>query len=441
MGGLSPSPWLADEVRFISSFSARTMTTAAILIILFSIASAVAVAVRRLPIPYTVALVLVGLVLGPLRAVEPARLTKELLFTVFLPGLLFEAAFHLDSKVFRRMWAAIAALAIPGVIATIGITAAVLTITFRGLGIVPDFTWGTALVFAALIAATDPVAVTALFRRLSAPPDLLVLIEGESLFNDGTSIVFLSLTLAYVTGTSMTSASLGGEFLLVAGGGAVVGLAAGTLAVQTIKRVDDQMVEITLTTIAAYGSFVLAESFHVSGVIATVVAGMLCGSNSRSAMSEKTQAAVEVFWEYVAFALNSIVFLLIGFEVSIATLAASWREIFIAYVAVLLARAVIIFGGSFAWQVIRRGRGPGIPLSWNIVLVWGGLRGALSMVLALALGADFANRDLVVTITAGVVLLTLLVQGLTMAPLIRHLTGTEQHRDSWERAELVTKPN
>ncbi len=417
------------------------MTTAATLVVLFSIASAVAVAVRRLPIPYTVALVLVGLVLGPLHAVEPARLTKELLFTVFLPGLLFEAAFHLDSKVFRRMWAAIAALAIPGVIATIGITAAVLTITFRGLGIVPDFTWGTALVFAALIAATDPVAVTALFRRLSAPPDLLVLIEGESLFNDGTSIVFLSLTLAYVTGTSMTSASLGAEFLLVAGGGAVVGLAAGTLAVQTIKRVDDQMVEITLTTIAAYGSFVLAESFHVSGVIATVVAGMLCGSNSRSAMSEKTQAAVEVFWEYVAFALNSIVFLLIGFEVSLATLAASWREIFIAYVAVLLARAVIIFGGNFAWQVIRRGRGPGIPFSWNIVLVWGGLRGALSMVLALALGADFANRDLVVTITAGVVLLTLLVQGLTMAPLIRRLAGTEQHRDSWERAELVTKPN
>jgi NhaP-type Na+/H+ or K+/H+ antiporter len=290
-----------------------------------------------------VALVLVGLVLGPLHAVEPARLTKELLFTVFLPGLLFEAAFHLDSKVFQRMWAAIAALAIPGVIATIGITAAVLTITFRGLGIVPDFTWGTALVFAALI--------------------------------------------------------------------------------------------------AAYGSFVLAESFHVSGVIATVVAGMLCGSGSRSAMSEKTQAAVEVFWEYVAFALNSIVFLLIGFEVSIATLAASWREIFIAYVAVLLARAAIIFGGGFAWQVIRRGRGPGIPFSWNIVLVWGGLRGALSMVLALALGADFANRDLVVTITAGVVLLTLLVQGLTMAPLLRHLAGTEQHRDSWERAELVTKPN
>jgi Na+:H+ antiporter len=417
------------------------VTTAATLIILFSIASAVAVAVRRLPVPYTVALVVVGLILGPLHAVGSARLTKDLLFTVFLPGLLFEAAFHLDSKVFRRMWAAIAALAIPGVIAAIGITATVLTVSFRGLGSVPDFTWGTALVFASLIAATDPVAVTALFRRLSAPADLLVLIEGESLLNDGTSIVFLSLTLAYVAGAPMTTASLGAEFLLVAGGGAVVGFAAGALAIQTIKRIDDQMVEITLTTIAAYGSFVLAESLHVSGVIATVVAGMLCGSNSRSAMSDKTHAAVEVFWEYVAFALNSIVFLLIGFQVSLTTLMVSWREILIAYVAVVVARAVIIFGGNFVWRIVRRGRGHSIPFSWNVVLVWGGLRGALSMVLALGLGADFSNRDLIVTMTTGVVLLTLLVQGLTMAPLIRRLTGAQQRRDSWEGAELATKPN
>lgn len=166
------------------------MTTAGTLVILFCVASAVAVVVRRLPVPYTVALVVVGLVLGSLHAVEPAHLTKELLFTVFLPGLLFEAAFHIDSAVFRRTWVAVAGLAIPGVIAAIGITAVILTAAFRGLAIVPDFAWGSALVFSAVIAATDPVAVTALFRRLHVSEDLLVLIESESLLNDGTSIVF-----------------------------------------------------------------------------------------------------------------------------------------------------------------------------------------------------------------------------------------------------------
>lgn len=316
---------------------------------------------------------------------------------------------------------AIAALAIPGVVAAIGITAVVVAVAFRGLAIVPHFAWGTALVFAALIAATDPVAVTALFRRLSVPEDFLVLVEGESLLNDGTSIVFLSLILAYVAGSPTTSASLLSEFFLVSGGGAVIGLAVGTIVIQAIRRIDDPMVEITLTTIAAYGSFVLAETLHVSGVIATVVAGMLCGNGARHAMSVTTRAAVEIFWEYVAFALNSVVFLLIGFEVSLAALAASWREIAIAYIAVLLARTLIVFGGASVWTRIRRGRRAGVPFSWNAVLVWGGLRGALSMVLALALGLDLPHRELVVTMTAGVVLLTLLVQGLTMAPLIRRL--------------------
>ena len=137
------------------------------------------------------------------------------------------------------------------------------------------------------------------------------------------------------------------------------------------------MVEITLTTIAAYGSFVLGEGLHVSGVIATVVAGMLCGNSARRAMSATTHAAVEIFWEYVAFALNSVVFLPIGFEVSLNTLAASWREISIAYAAVLIPRALIVFGGNYVWRAIRRGPRAGVPFSWNTVLVWGGLRGAL----------------------------------------------------------------
>ena len=200
------------------------MTTLSTLIALFCIATAVAVAVRRLRVPYTVALVIVGLLLGFVRPVEAPHLTKEVLFTVFLPGLLFEAAFHIEFAVFRKMWVAVTALAIPGVVVAIGIIAVVVTAAFRGFSLVPDFGWGTALVFAALIAATDPVAVTALFRQLSAPAELRVLIEGESLLNDGTAVVFLSLILAYIAGMRLTGASLLVEFVMVAGGGALAGL-------------------------------------------------------------------------------------------------------------------------------------------------------------------------------------------------------------------------
>ncbi len=398
------------------------MNTVSTVIVLFCIATAVAVAVQHLRIPYTVALLIVGLVLGSFRMVDPPHLTKDLLFAVFLPGLLFEAAFHLESGVFRRLWITIAALAIPGVVTAMGITAIVLVAALRGFGLVPDLTWGTALVFSALIAATDPVAVTALFRTLSVPKDLLVLVEGESLFNDGTAIVFLALTLARVIGLSATGTSLLIDFIRVTGGGALVGLVVGIVVTRVMRRIDDPMIEITLTTIAAYGSFVVGENVHVSGVIATVVAGMLCGHDvRRDRTSAATRAALESFWEYAAFALNSVVFLLIGFEVSLASLAASWRSIGIAYVAVLVARSLIVFGGRLLTWPLSRGGGSRLPRSWSIVLVWGGLRGALSMVLALSLDPRLPHHDLIVTMTTGVVLLTLLIQGLTMAPLIHRL--------------------
>jgi CPA1 family monovalent cation:H+ antiporter len=394
------------------------------LIVLFCIATAVAIAAHRLRTPYTVALLIVGLVLGAFQLVAPPHLTKGLLFGVFLPGLLFEAAFHIEASVFRRLWIAIAALAIPGVIIAMAITSLILVAALRGFGLVPDLAWGTALIFSALIAATDPVAVTALFRDLSAPRDLIVLIEGESLFNDGTAIVFLSLVLAAVSGTRGTAIGLVVDFVRIAGGGGVIGIIIAVAASHAIRRVSDPVIEIALTTIAAYGSFALAEEVHLSGVIATVVAGMVCGhhlrDDARRADGGGATGALESFWEYIAFALNSVVFLLIGFEVSMSALLAAWKEILAAYVAVLVARVLIVFGGQLIASPFSRQIGPR-PNAWSIVLVWGGLRGALSMVLALALGADLDNRALIVTMTTGVVLLTLLVQGLTMAPLLRRL--------------------
>src|SRR4051794_16577494 len=169
-------------------------------VILFSIASLVAIAVRRTRVPYTVALVVVGLIVASLRIVEPPHLTKELLFALFLPGLVFEAAYNIHVRELRASWKTITGLAVPGVIAAIALTAAIMTMVFRLVGLEPELTPQSMVVFAALVAATDPIAVVSLFRKLGVPPRLTTIVEAESLFNDGTSIVALSLVLSYVGG-------------------------------------------------------------------------------------------------------------------------------------------------------------------------------------------------------------------------------------------------
>lgn len=394
------------------------MQTEITLILLFMVATAVALVATRLRLPYTVALVLTGLFLGQLHAFEPLHLTQELLFAVFLPGLLFEAAFHLDFALFRRDQSLILTLAIPGVMAAILLTAAILVPAAALLPLADAFTWEHALVFGALVAATDPIAVVGLFRTLGAPHRLTALLEGESLLNDGTSIVFYGLILGVVGGAAVSASGVFLEFIRVVGLGAGVGFVIGLVVSTIVHQVDDAMVEITLTTIAAYGAFAGAEWIHGSGVIATVIAGMLCGNyGARTGMTPTTRIAVETFWEYVAFALNSIIFLLIGFEVRLHDMLASWPFIMSAFLAVTLGRAAVVFAVT---GLVARGASA-IPPAWRTLLSWGGLRGGLSMVLALSLPAALPNRGLLVTTTFGVVLLSILVQGLSMAPLLRRL--------------------
>ena len=249
-----------------------------VFVALFSIATAVALITRWFKFPYTVALVLAGLVLGTVHFIDPPHLTKELLYAVFLPGLIFEAALHLDFHKFWQNKLAIHTLAVPGVAVAILLTALVLLPLASVLHLAHSFSFKNALVFAGLIAATDPIAVVALFRELGAPQRLTVLIEAESLLNDGTAVVFFTLILGMVSGGNYSLGSAVLEFGRVVGLGIAVGLGIGFLASRLTKRVDDPMIEITLTTITAYGSFVLAEYFRGSGIIATVAAGMLFGS-------------------------------------------------------------------------------------------------------------------------------------------------------------------
>ena len=405
------------------------METETILVLLFIVATAVAIAVQRLAIPYTVALVVTGLVLGMLNAFVPPHLTKALLFNIFLPGLLFEAAFYIEFKQYLRNRLTINSLALPGVIVAILLTALILTPAANKLNFVQNFTWKQAMVFGAIISASDPIAVVAIFKNLGVPKRLSVLLEGESLLNDGTAIVFFTLSVALVQGIEVTAGGLAFDFIKIVGIGALIGTGIGLAVSQIIRHVDDPMIEITLTTIAAYGSFLAAEHFHYSGVIATVCAGMLCGNyGARVGMSPSTRIAVETFWQYLAFALNSIVFLLIGLEVHFQALLASWQAILVAYLVVTVGRAIIIFGVS---SLLRKTR-ERIPWSWSVVLTWGGLRGALPMVLVLSLPKDFPNEELLVSMTFGVVILSILVHGLTMSPLLKWLGIVHKHQTNVE---------
>jgi len=295
------------------------------------------------------------------------------------------------------------------------LTAATLVGALRLAGVA--LAWGPAFVFATLIAATDPIAVVALVRTLGAPSRLGVLIEGESLLNDGTAAVSFAAAVAYVLGSQPDVASLAVHFTYAIGAAVAIGVVIGFATRRLLSWLDDVMVMITMTTTAAYGSFLIADTLGASGVIAAVVAGLLSGTNaSQRAISPPARAALQSFWQYIAFALNSLVFLLIGFQARVGQLLLAWRTILFAYVMVTLVRLAVTY--LVVGVMPKRER---LPRGWTAVLAWSGLRGSLSMVLALSLPAAMPQRELIVEMTVGVVMLSILVQGMTVSPLMRWL--------------------
>jgi len=313
-------------------------------------------------------------------------------------------------------------LAVPGVVLSMVLIAVALSPAAGALSLAPGFDWQHALVFGALIAATDPVAVVALFRSMGAPRRLTTLLEGESLFNDGSAIVFFTMSLALIEGADSTASALLFQFLSIVGIAAAIGAAVGLCTSSLMRRQLNPLLEIVLTTVAAYGSFTAAETLHSSGVIATVVAGILCGNlGLRRGTAGSARTALETFWEYVTFALNSIVFLLIGFEVRLSQLLHYWPAILLAYCVVTFSRAAIVATA----QLLLRWSQERFPWRWSVILTWGGLRGALAMVLALSLPPTFEYRDLVITMTFGVALISILAQGLTMSSLLTALGGVK----------------
>jgi CPA1 family monovalent cation:H+ antiporter len=380
-----------------------------VVIELLLIVSLVAIVVRRLRIPYTVALVLAGLVITAQRPLA-IKLTPELILALLLPPLLFEAAFHLDLDELRHSLVPIVTLAVPGVLIT---TLIIGGITALGTGM----PLAVAMVFGALLAATDPVSVVAFFRQLGAPRRLGIIVEGESLFNDGTAVVIFRIALAIAVAGQFNLATSLTNFMWRAAGGLVVGGLLGWIISRLIARVNDHLIETTLTTVLAYGTYLAAERLNVSGVLAVVAAGLVNGNIGPAGMSPTARIVISNFWEYVSFIANSLVFLLIGLDINVQRLVANWSALAWAIAAVLASRAVVAYGLS--WAVHRFNRS--MPTPYRHVLFWGGLRGAISLALVLSLQSDFPQRDLLAVMAFGVVLFTLLVQGTTMQFLLSRL--------------------
>jgi CPA1 family monovalent cation:H+ antiporter len=390
------------------------------LVAVLMVASVLAVAVKATPVPYAVALALAGLAAGI--AIGPGGLSLELtpglILFVLLPGLLFEAAFRLRWRELRPNLPAVLILATLGVLVT---TAVVALLGHWALALsVP-----LAILLGAMIAPTDPVSVVAVFRRLLVPERLLNLIEAESLANDGTGVVVFTIALAGSLSGSISPGPAVLDFLRLSLGGVGLGLAVGYALSFVTSRIDDVQIEITLTAIAAYGGYLAGDLLHVSGILAVVAAGLVIGNHGRDrGMSESTRRAVDGFWDYLAFVLNSLIFLLIGLAVPWHDLIANLGPVLAGAGIALLARAVTVYALVGALRPLGRG----VSLGWQHLLVWGGLRGAIAVALVLSLtqaGPEFA---LVRALVYGVTLVSIVVQGITIGPLTRLMVRVPQGR-------------
>lgn len=398
-----------------------THFTITIVIVLLLIASGVAMATKWLPVPYTIALVLVGIIISPMHFLPPVHISPDLILLIFLPALIFEASWSLKLARIRANLFPILFLAIVGVGLSVLITGSIVHWT-AGLA------WGSAMLFGAIISPTDPVSVLALFKRLGVPRRLRVIMEGESLFNDGTAVVLFTIIVNIVSGVSSVDSAgtlfehLLTTFTIVVLGGMALGIAIGLYASHLTSHFDDHLLEITLTTIAAYGSFIIAERIHVSPVIAVLLAGLILGNYGREkGMSENTRVAVDSFWEYAAFVVNSLVFLVIGLEIQLEFLLSYALPILLAVSAMMVARLLVTYGTFIGLNRFIQS----IPWRWQHVMFWGGLRGAVSIALALSLPANLPDRVQLVAMTFGAVTFSLLVQGLTISKVLKVLRISE----------------
>ena len=378
---------------------------------LLLISALVAMLTRRLRLPYTVGLVLAGMALYVLQIHIKWHLSKDLIFSIFLPPLVFEAALFINWKNFKKHLPVIAVLASVGVMLAAAVTAV-------GMHYALDWDWGSATIFGVLISATDPVSVIATFKQAQVEGRLRLLIEAESLLNDGTAAVAFVAVLSILTGGHQDFIAIAGNLLLTILGGVTVGAVTAFSLMFLAGRTPDYLVEMTFTTLAAYGSFFIAERFHMSGVLAALTAGLVVGNyRSSSAITRAGRQALGPFWEFAAFIANSIIFLLIGAQEAQQHFKGIWLPLLGAVAMVTLGRAVAVYPLCALFFKSRFV----VTYQHQHILFWGGLRGALALALALALPYEMPNHDAIVTVTFAVVAFSVFVQGLTIPLLLRKL--------------------
>ncbi len=388
-------------------------------------------------LPLTILLVFVGIAISAfgqnvpgLSILSDFQLTPELVLFVFIPTLIFESAFNLDARDVGRNILPILTLAIPGLLISTAIIGFIFS-TFT------EFDLLVALLLGAILSATDPVAVISIFKQLGVPERLTVLVEGESLFNDATSLVLAGILAGLVAVGAFSPEVLVdglGEFVVVFFGGVAVGWILALMTGYTLGAVEsDPAIEITLTTILAYFAFIIAEHvFHVSGIMAVVAAGLILASWGKSKISPSISEFMEHFWEYLAFIANAVIFLMVGLQIDLVVLWDSIDLIVLVVVAMLISRAVVVFG-----VVPILGRLPGsepIGFPFRAVMYWGGLRGAIALAIVLSL-PPFEYKDTLISIVMGAVLFTLVVQGLSIEKLVK-LFGLDALSSSDRLAKL-----
>jgi CPA1 family monovalent cation:H+ antiporter len=361
-------------------------------------------------LPYIVGLVVAGFLIALLPNAPEVPLSRELIFNVLLPPLVFEGALQLDWRRFRDELPLTLTLAFLGVAIAAAAVAA-------GMHTLAGWSWIGAALFGVLIAATDPVSVIASFRQMGCQPRVSIVVESESLLNDGVAALGFAIFSAIAAGASPGAASVIPAFLWTLGGGVAIGLAVSAAILFVAGRTDDPLVEITLTTIAAYGSFLVAEHFGASGIISALAAGLLIGSFGTRFVSNESRDRVRHAWDYFAFLANSFVFILIGMNLGDQPLSSlGSRAAVFAILLVLASRALSIYPLA---ALFSRSRWK-LPPSFQHALFWGGLRGALALALALTVPANVPERGAIIVTAFVVVAFSILVQGLTMPVLIRH---------------------
>jgi monovalent cation/hydrogen antiporter len=414
-----------------------------ILAALFIAAAGLNAVARWLDVPYPIPLVIGGLLLGLVPGMPEVELEPELVLVIFLPPLLYSAAFFADLRSLRADLRVITLQAVGLVLFT---TFAVAWVSHE----VIDLPWAVAFALGAIVAPTDPVAATSIMRRLGAPRRLVNIVEGESLVNDASALVIYRVAVAAAVGGTFSVAGAGAEFVGAAAGGIAIGLAAGWAVGQIRKRLNDPVTEVTISLFTAYGAFIPADELGLSGVLAAVTCGVYLGWRAPEIASPETRLQAFPVWEILTFLLNATLFILIGLQLPVVFdgLSVGIGEA----IAYSLLVWVVVVGARAAWSLLvttvvrgldRRPVQRARRASWqvHIVGIWSGMRGAVSLAAALALpletdaGDPLPGRDLILFITFALILLTVVGQGLTLPGLIRRL-GVEEDGTEEEREEL-----